>query len=149
MNGSPFFKKIVFVLYICCSYYFTSGIFHIFPLFQLCQNTLPHPKTKERKITWDKKLAATYMYFLCKEFPCKNFPPTLGYAGGHIVNIPSEVYFFEKWQTYPTKVIDTSIWSFFFIIKEAICIDANKEWNKLILYKLKAKFPNTGRKSKQ
>ena len=36
------------------------------------------------------------MYFLCKEFPCKNFPPTLGYASGHMVHIPSEVYFLRS-----------------------------------------------------
>ena len=73
-----------------------------------------------------------------------------------MVHIPSEVYFFKKWQTYSTKVIYTSIWSLLIIIrvaynpnKEAICIAANKKWNKLILYKLKAKFTNTGRKSKQ
>lgn len=79
-------------------------------------------------------------FFLCKEFPCKNFPPTLGYAGGHIVHFPSEVYFFKKWQHIRVAYNPN---------KEAICIASNKKWNKLILYKLKAKFPNTGRKSKQ
>ena len=59
---SIFLKNCICIIYICCSYFVTLGIFHIFPLFQLCQNTLPYPKTKEKNYL-RKKLAATYMYF--------------------------------------------------------------------------------------
>ena len=47
---SIFLKNCICIIYVCCSYFFTLGIFHIFPLFQLCQNTLPYPKTKEKKL---------------------------------------------------------------------------------------------------